>query len=155
MGKAATKPAVKKKPVANSKPKTTAAKKPPAKRTPAANAATRTRGANKLGTSLRRFLQTNKLYDKFDDILLEHIDQIVEWMDEARGLVKSSGISFDVSKDKDKPYYHRNQNVTLWMDLKKQLSDILKDNGLTVAQRKEILGQLNKSEDEFDKAFRN
>ena len=153
MGKAATKPAVKKKPVANSKPKTTAATKPPAKRTLAAKAATRTRGANKLGTSLKRFLQTNKLYDKFDDTLILQIDEIVEFMNLAKAKIKESDISINVSKDST-PYYHRNQNLTIWMDLKKLLNDTLKDNGLTVAQRKEILGKLNNNEDDFEKTFK-
>ena len=137
MGKAATKPAVKKKPVANSKPK----------------AATRTRGANKLGTSLKRFLQTHKLYDKFDDTLILQIDEIVEFMNLAKAKIKESDISINVSKDST-PYYHRNQNLTIWMDLKKLLNDTLKDNGLTVAQRKEILGKLNNNEDDFEKTFK-
>lgn len=107
----------------------------------------------KLGTAIRRFLERHNLYDRFDDRLLEQIDDIVEMMQLAKKSIIKDGIAFDVSKTKGKPYYHRNGNLTIWIDLKDLLNKTLNDNGLTVKQRKEIMQKLEHDKDDFDKVF--
>ena len=119
----------------------------------AAKVRTTSKRKMKLGTSIRRFLERHGLYDRFDDRLLEQIDDIVEMMQLAKKSIVKDGIAFDVSKTKGKPYYHRNGNLTIWIDLKDLLNKTLNDNGLTVRQRKEIMQKLENDKDDFDKVF--